>query len=101
MPPEAGQRVTALYQAHALGLVKLAKIMLGDQPAAEDIVQDAFLGLYRKWPSLTDQSRALGYLRASVPRTTGRSSSAATRPPSRRRAGTCSASFPVPLIPPS
>jgi hypothetical protein len=41
-PPEVRQRVTALYQAHALGLVKLAKIMLGDQAAAEDIVQDAF-----------------------------------------------------------
>jgi RNA polymerase sigma-70 factor (sigma-E family) len=65
-PPGARQRVAALYQAHALGLVKLAKIMLGDQAAAEDIVQDAFLGLYRKWPSLEDQERALAYLRASV-----------------------------------
>jgi RNA polymerase sigma-70 factor (sigma-E family) len=66
MPPEARQRVGTLYQEHALGLVRLAKIMLGDQAAAEDIVQDAFLGLYRKWPVLTDQDRALGYLRASV-----------------------------------
>jgi len=65
-PPEARARVAALYQAHALGLVKLAKIMLGDQAAAEDIVQDAFLGLYRKWPALEDQDRALAYLRASV-----------------------------------
>ena len=29
-PPEARRRVTALYEAHAPGLVKLAKIMLGD-----------------------------------------------------------------------
>jgi RNA polymerase sigma-70 factor (sigma-E family) len=65
-PPEARHRVAALYQAHALGLVKLAKIMLGDQSAAEDAVQDAFLGLYRRWSSLADQDRALGYLRASV-----------------------------------
>lgn len=64
--PGARHRVTALYQAHALGLVKLATIMLGDQAHAEDIVHDAFLGLYRKWPSLNDQDRALGYLRASV-----------------------------------
>jgi RNA polymerase sigma-70 factor (sigma-E family) len=62
----ARQRVTALYAEHALGLVKLAKLMLGDQAAAEDIVQDAFLGLYRKWPTLADQDKALGYLRASV-----------------------------------
>ena len=65
-PPEARRRVTALYQAHALGLVKLAKIMVGKQAAAEDIVQDAFLGLYRRWPALEDQDKALGYLRASV-----------------------------------
>lgn len=65
-PPEARQRVTALYEAHAPGLVKLAKIMLGDQSQAEDVVQDAFLGLYRMWPRLHDQDRALGYLRTSV-----------------------------------
>jgi RNA polymerase sigma factor (sigma-70 family) len=40
--------------------------MLGDQAAAEDIVQDAFLGLFRRWPSLNDQDRVLAYLRASV-----------------------------------
>lgn len=66
LPPAARQRITALYEARALGLVRLAKIMLGDQAAAEDIVQDAFLGLYRKWSSLNDQDQALAYLRASV-----------------------------------
>jgi DNA-directed RNA polymerase specialized sigma24 family protein len=40
---EARQQVTALYRAHALGLVKLAVLMVGDQPTAEDMVQDAFL----------------------------------------------------------
>lgn len=65
-PPEARQRVTALYEAHALGLVKLAKIMLGDQAQAEDIVQEAFLGLFRRWPFLADKDQAIGYLRASV-----------------------------------
>ena len=66
VPSDAREQVTALYHAHALSLVRLAKIMLGDQSAAEDVVQDAFLGLYRKWPSLQDRSRALAYLRASV-----------------------------------
>jgi RNA polymerase sigma-70 factor (sigma-E family) len=60
------QRVTALYQAHALGLVRLAVLMVGDQPTAEDVVQDAFLALYRRWPSLKDPDRALAYARASV-----------------------------------
>jgi len=61
---EAG--VTALYQAHALGLMRLAHIMLGDRPSAEDVVQEAFCGLYRRWSHLSDTGRALPYLRASV-----------------------------------
>ena len=65
-PDTARQQVTALYQAHALGLVRLAVIMTGDQPTAEDVVQDAFLGLYRRWPALKDQDRALAYVRSSV-----------------------------------
>lgn len=64
--PNARQYVSALYQAHALALVKLAVLMTGDQPTAEDIVQDAFLGLYRRWQALRDADKALGYLRSSV-----------------------------------
>jgi RNA polymerase sigma-70 factor (sigma-E family) len=64
--PDARQHVSALYQAHALALVKLAVLMTGDQPTAEDVVQDAFLGLYRRWQTLLDADKALGYLRSSV-----------------------------------
>jgi RNA polymerase sigma-70 factor (sigma-E family) len=66
-PPSAAEgEVTALYQAHATGLVRLAMLMLGDQSAAEDVVQDAFLGLYRRWGKLDDPDRALTYVRSSV-----------------------------------
>jgi RNA polymerase sigma-70 factor (sigma-E family) len=58
--------VTALYHAHALGLIRLAHIMLGDRTAAEDVVQDAFCGLYRHWSRLADQAKALPYVRSSV-----------------------------------
>jgi RNA polymerase sigma-70 factor (sigma-E family) len=61
---EAG--VTALYQAQALGLMRLAHIMLGDRQSAEDVVQEAFCGLYRRWSHLSDAGRALQYLRTSV-----------------------------------
>jgi len=61
-----GREVTALYKAHALSLTRLAYIMLGDRPAAEDVVQEAFLGLYKRWGHLRDRSSAPGYLRASV-----------------------------------
>jgi RNA polymerase sigma-70 factor (sigma-E family) len=58
--------VTALYRAHALGLIRLAVVMLGDRPAAEDVVQEAFCGLYRRWYSLSDTGKALSYVRSSV-----------------------------------
>ena len=66
LPPPATHVVTALYAEHALGLVRLAVIMLGDRAAAEDVVQDAFLGLFRRWDRLADTSHPLAYVRASV-----------------------------------
>ena len=63
---DAGPLVTALYQAHAVGLIRLAVVMLGDRPAAEDVVQEAFCGLYRRWDHLEDPGNALRYLRSSV-----------------------------------
>ena len=62
----SAEAVTALYQAHALGLIRLAVVMLGDRPAAEDVVQEAFCGLYRRWHTLTDTGKALSYVRSSV-----------------------------------
>jgi DNA-directed RNA polymerase specialized sigma24 family protein len=41
-------------------------LMLGDQSSAEDVVQDAFLGLYRRWGALSDHGRAVAYARSSV-----------------------------------
>jgi RNA polymerase sigma-70 factor (sigma-E family) len=58
--------VGALYDVAAVGLIRLAYIMLGDRPAAEDVVQDAFCGLYRNWDRLADHNRALAYVRSSV-----------------------------------
>lgn len=64
--PDPAAEVTALYETHALGLLRLAVIMLGDQQAAEDVVQDAFLGLYQRWDALRGTDRALAYARSSV-----------------------------------
>jgi RNA polymerase sigma-70 factor (sigma-E family) len=58
--------VTDLYQGHALGLMRLALVMVGDRPTAEDVVQEAFLGLYRRWSHLRDRERALTYVRSAV-----------------------------------
>jgi RNA polymerase sigma factor (sigma-70 family) len=66
VPPNAAASVTALYAEHALGLVRLAVVVTGDRAAAEDIVQDAFLGLYRRWDRVPDMTAPLAYLRVSV-----------------------------------
>jgi RNA polymerase sigma-70 factor (sigma-E family) len=58
--------VTALYQASALGLIRLAYVMLDDLPSAEDVVQEAFYGLYRRWDRLKDPESAMYYVRTSV-----------------------------------
>ena len=63
---DAAAAVTGLYQGHAVGLIRLALVMLGDRPAAEDIVQDAFTGLYRRWAHLTDPGKAPAYLRSAT-----------------------------------
>ncbi len=64
--PDAGEAVAALYRSHALGLTRLAFLMLGDRHSAEDVVQEAFFGLYRVWDRLPEHSNVLGYLRVSV-----------------------------------
>jgi DNA-directed RNA polymerase specialized sigma24 family protein len=49
--------------------------------AAEDVVQDAFLGLYRRWDSLSGPSAAFAYLRASVVAAVHAAAGTAARPP--------------------
>jgi RNA polymerase sigma-70 factor (sigma-E family) len=58
--------VDEMFRVHAVSLVRVAVLLLGDQPSAEDVVQDAFLRLYRGLPGLRDRDKALPYLRASV-----------------------------------
>jgi RNA polymerase sigma-70 factor (sigma-E family) len=58
--------LTTLYRVHALSLTRLAYVMLGDRAAAEDVVQDAFAGLHRRWARLSDRQKAPQYLRSSV-----------------------------------
>jgi RNA polymerase sigma-70 factor (sigma-E family) len=67
-PPgeDAARAVTALYQAHAVGMIRIALLMLGDRGAAEDVVQDAFLGMYRRWQGLSEPGKAEAYIRSAV-----------------------------------
>jgi RNA polymerase sigma-70 factor (sigma-E family) len=62
----AAEAVDGLYRAHAVGLVRFALMLVGDQTTAEDVVQEAFLGLYRGWHRVRDPGHVLGYLRTAV-----------------------------------
>lgn len=66
VPPDDAAAVSRLYAEQALGLTRLAYVMLGDRAAAEDVVHDAFFGLCRRWTNLTDTGKAQSYLRSSV-----------------------------------
>jgi RNA polymerase sigma-70 factor (sigma-E family) len=65
-PGDPAAQVAALYAEHGLGLLRLAVVLLGDRQAAEDVVQEAFLGLHRRWGKLRDADRAHAYVRSAV-----------------------------------
>ncbi len=62
----AGELLAELYRMHALGLVRLALLLVGDQGTAEDVVQDVFARLYRAGAGLRDPDKAVPYLRTAV-----------------------------------
>ncbi|WP_239116291.1 SigE family RNA polymerase sigma factor [Planotetraspora kaengkrachanensis] len=58
--------VAVLFADHHLGLVRLALLMVGDLPTAEDVVQDAFARTHAGRRRLRDPDRALAYVRSAV-----------------------------------
>jgi RNA polymerase sigma-70 factor (sigma-E family) len=58
--------VERLYRAHRLGMVRLALLLVDDRETAEDVAQDAFAAVHRKWNSLPTEDAALAYLRRCV-----------------------------------
>ena len=70
-PPDLGRvdadtAVEQLYAAHWRQLVRLSVLLVHDQAAAEDVVQDAFVAMHGKWSRLRDPDKALAYLRQAV-----------------------------------
>jgi RNA polymerase sigma-70 factor (sigma-E family) len=58
--------IATLHAHHYLPMVRLAVALVDDEPTAEDVVQDAFVGLLRSWRRLRDPGAAEFYLRRSV-----------------------------------
>jgi RNA polymerase sigma-70 factor (sigma-E family) len=63
---DADEALVALYTAHYRSLVRMAALLLRDTPAAEDVVQDAFIAMHGSWRRLRDTDKALAYLRQAV-----------------------------------
>jgi RNA polymerase sigma-70 factor (sigma-E family) len=63
---EAADLVAGLFRAHAVDLVRLAVLLVGDQATAEDVVQDVFARLQRSRGRLRDLDKPVPYLRTAV-----------------------------------
>ena len=65
-PPAAPITIDDIYRTHRMQMVRLAILLVDDISSAEDVVQEAFTGLYRNWGGLRDRNAAIGYLRTAV-----------------------------------
>lgn len=63
---DADTAVEELYEAHYVGLVRLAVLLVRDRGVAEEVVQDSFVAMHGRWHTLDDPDRAIGYLRTTV-----------------------------------
>lgn len=66
LPADADEAIAVLYELNWAGLVRLATLLTRDASVAEEIVQDAFVALHRRWSRLSDPRAAHAYLRTSV-----------------------------------
>ena len=58
--------IAALFRDHHGELVRLALLMVGDMPTAEDVVQDVYASLHARGSRLAECEALLPYVRAAV-----------------------------------
>ncbi len=64
--PLCGQQAVVVLQRHWHGLHGLAVAVLRDPHLAQDVVQDAFVGIIRSGSQFVDEDAALRYVRTAV-----------------------------------
>ncbi len=63
---DADTAVEELYAAQYRSLVRLSVLLVRDVETAEEVVQDAFVAMHGRWPTLREPDKALAYLRQVV-----------------------------------
>jgi len=58
--------ISALFRQHHGDLVRLAVLLVGDQPTAEDVVQDVYASVHARWTRRPARDSGLAYVRAAV-----------------------------------
>ncbi|HEX8862901.1 MAG TPA: SigE family RNA polymerase sigma factor [Actinomycetes bacterium] len=64
--PDRDEALSRLFEAHYGDMVRLAFYLTGSWAVAEELAQEAFVRLWRRWGGLRDRHAALGYLRTTV-----------------------------------
>lgn len=63
---DADTAVEELYATHYRRLVRLSVLLVHDPETAEEVVQDAFVAMHRRWGRLREPDKTLAYLRQAV-----------------------------------
>lgn len=61
-PARAASDLSVAYVQHYASLVRLASLLLDDVGTCEEVVQDAFVNVWRRPPALVDPDRLPAYL---------------------------------------
>lgn len=63
---ELTSKLTDLYQQHYKQLLRIAALLVDERAAAEDVVQEAYLRVFRSRTRLEDPDKTLAFLRTAV-----------------------------------
>lgn len=63
---KADDRLARLYESHALSAARLALVLTGDEQAAQDITQEAFVRIGGRLGGLREPENAAGYLYRTI-----------------------------------
>lgn len=61
-----GDALGDIHRRHYRDLVRLAVLLVDDEATAEEIVQEAFLRVFRRWDQLREPEAAAAYVRRAV-----------------------------------